>query len=535
MADISVIKLPNGSEYNIVDNTSGYATLASPNFIGTPTAPTPAASDNSTKIATTAYVDAAITNLPEPMLFKGSLGTGGTITSLPSATTSNEGFVYKVITNGTYASQAAKVGDTFISDGSNWVLIPSGDEPSGTVTSVGVANATNGGLSVSDSPVTSSGTITLGHSNVLSSAQTTQAVYPIKIDKNGHISDYGSAVNIPIQNIWYGTCDTAATTQEKIVTTTTENFSLIVGNMIRIKFTNGQTYDGTTTINVDGTGAINAVSVGITAAPRFFYRAGEVVDFVYDGTNFTQLEGGHASTQYYGNTKLSSDINSTSESLAATPKAVKTAYDLANGKQDALVSGTNIKTINNESILGSGNISVSGGGSKTFWYGTSPTSSNVQTKDVTTLSGDFTLTTGNALRVKFDNAQTYNGGIKLNVDGTGAIDACVMGTSPTQRYFYRSGEVVDFVFDGVNFTQVDGANASTTYYGNTKLSSAINSQSQNLAATPYAVKQAYDLANSKADPYTAGDGIDITNNIISIELTDDVINIWTEILGGDSL
>lgn len=31
------------------------------------------------------------------------------------------------------------------------------------------------------------------------------------------------------------------------------------------------------------------------------------------------------------------------------------------GKQDTLVSGTNIKTINNTSILGSGNISISGG------------------------------------------------------------------------------------------------------------------------------------------------------------------------------
>jgi len=63
----------------------------------------------------------------------------------------------------------------------------------GTVTSVGVSNATNGGLSVSGSPVTGSGTITVGHSNVLTSAQTTQAVYPIKIDKNGHISAYGTA------------------------------------------------------------------------------------------------------------------------------------------------------------------------------------------------------------------------------------------------------------------------------------------------------------------------------------------------------
>ena len=36
--------------------------------------------------------------------------------------------------------------------------------------------------------------------------------------------------------------------------------------------------------------------------------------------------------------------------------------DLAT-KQDTLVSGTNIKTINNESILGSGNLTISGGGS----------------------------------------------------------------------------------------------------------------------------------------------------------------------------
>lgn len=39
--------------------------------------------------------------------------------------------------------------------------------------------------------------------------------------------------------------------------------------------------------------------------------------------------------------------------------AKQTTWD---NKQDALVSGTNIKTINNQSILGSGNITISGGG-----------------------------------------------------------------------------------------------------------------------------------------------------------------------------
>lgn len=70
-----------------------------------------------------------------------------------------------------------------------------------------------------------------------------------------------------------------------------------------------------------------------------------------------------ASTSAYGVTKLSSSTSSTSTTLAATASAVKSAYDLANGKQAKLVSGTNIKTINGESILGSGDIMIEGGSS----------------------------------------------------------------------------------------------------------------------------------------------------------------------------
>ena len=72
----------------------------------------------------------------------------------------------------------------------------------GTVTSVGLSNATDGGLTISGSPITTSGSITVGHTNILSSAQTTQALYPIKIDKNGHISAYGTAVtSLPASDV----------------------------------------------------------------------------------------------------------------------------------------------------------------------------------------------------------------------------------------------------------------------------------------------------------------------------------------------
>ena len=75
--------------------------------------------------------NARIDTLPLPMVFKGTLGTGGTISTLPTASSSNEGYVYIVITDGTYAGQSAKAGDTFVSDGSSWVLVPSGDDAGG--------------------------------------------------------------------------------------------------------------------------------------------------------------------------------------------------------------------------------------------------------------------------------------------------------------------------------------------------------------------------------------------------------------------
>ena len=114
-------------------------------------------------LATAKAVNDAINGLPTPMQFKGSVGSGGTIewSALPSAAASNEGYTYKVITKHTSAP-ICEVGDTIISNGSSWVVIPSGDEPSGTVTSVGAEGASGSHLSVSGSPITSSGTISIG-------------------------------------------------------------------------------------------------------------------------------------------------------------------------------------------------------------------------------------------------------------------------------------------------------------------------------------------------------------------------------------
>lgn len=142
-----------------------------------------------TTLPTSKAVKAAIDALPEPMIFKGTLGKDGTITSLPTAAASNEGYTYKVITDGKYAQQSAKAGDVFISNGSSWNLIPSGDEPSGTVTNVATGTGLTGG------PITSSGTIS--HADTSSQASVSNSgrtyIQSITLDGMGHVTGIASA------------------------------------------------------------------------------------------------------------------------------------------------------------------------------------------------------------------------------------------------------------------------------------------------------------------------------------------------------
>jgi hypothetical protein len=82
------------------------------------------------------------------------------------------------------------------------------------------------------------------------------------------------------------------------------------------------------------------------------------------GTNIQVSSGTisvkNASTSAKGVVQLNNTLTSTSTSYAATANMVKKLND---EKQPKLVSGTNIKTINGESILGEGDIVIEGGSS----------------------------------------------------------------------------------------------------------------------------------------------------------------------------
>ena len=168
----------------------------------------------SSNLVTSGAVYTAIDNLPEPMVFKGTLGTGGTITTLPTASSSNEGYTYKVITAGTYASQSAKVGDVFVSNGSAWVLIPSGDTDTDTWRSIKVNGTALLGSAISTGAINfKSGTNTTvsgsGNDITISSTDTNTTYSLTQNASDGHkitltpSSGTAQTITIPDNNTTY--------------------------------------------------------------------------------------------------------------------------------------------------------------------------------------------------------------------------------------------------------------------------------------------------------------------------------------------
>ena len=83
-----------------------------------------------------------LTGIVGAMVYKGTIGTGGTITTLPTASDANKGYVYMVKTAGTYASQACEVGDMIVSNGTSWDVINGENQVTNTGTTLEWGNAT---------------------------------------------------------------------------------------------------------------------------------------------------------------------------------------------------------------------------------------------------------------------------------------------------------------------------------------------------------------------------------------------------------
>lgn len=130
--------------------------------------------------------------------------------------------------------------------------------------------------------------------------------------------------------VFYGTCATASGSSVKVVTCPEFRASdLIAGTMITVAF-DANNAAGTAYLNINGTGA-NEISrtVNNAVSALYFWGNNTPITFVFDGTRWVIVDCGLAGLTYYGRTKLENSVTSTSNSTAATPNAVKTAYDHA--------------------------------------------------------------------------------------------------------------------------------------------------------------------------------------------------------------
>ena len=247
---------------------------------------------------------------------------------------------------------------------------------------------------------------------------------------------------------------------------------------------------------------------------------------IQDGTTsqkgVVQLEDSHAST---------------STTTAATPKAVKEAYDLANGKQDPITFEGTYDASSNKAATES---TVSDAIDALDAEETSTDGTNVQVK-VTQVDGVVT-----AVNITTDNTANATDVANLTSGKANKVTGATTGNIATltsdgdladsghalSEYKTKQTAVVDPTASGtatefiatvsqdangeITATKAALPSASTSAAGITSLSSAHDSSAENVAATPKAVKDAYDLAASK---YTLPSG-GITESDLSDSVND---------------
>lgn len=233
-------------------------------FTGAVTVPTPTATghattkqyvddkDASTLQSAKSYAD-SILGANDAMVFKGTLGTGGTVTALPA--THQTGWTYRVITAGSYAGQNCEVGDLVIciADGT------SANNAHWTVAQTNVDGAvTHSAALTADNIVVGNGSGQVKPSTTKISDLATQANLANKVDKtfelNGHALS-GASLDLDKADIGLSNVDNTADANKVVASAgklTTARAITIAGDA-----TGTAQFDGSTgvTITVDVTKA----------------------------------------------------------------------------------------------------------------------------------------------------------------------------------------------------------------------------------------------------------------------------------------
>ena len=321
---------------------------------------------------------------------------------------------------------------------------------------------------------------------------------------------------------YYTTGQTSGATQIANALAAKQN-SLVSG--INIKTINNESILGKGNITIEGGGSS--------------YTAGDGIDITNDVISVTGKVDTSAFTAHTADTV----IHVTSDEKAAW-----------NGKQDQLISGVNIKTINNKSILGEGNITIEGGKAIEAGRGISVTTSetadtvsfNLPISAGTVTNALIYNSTTNAASGDFSHAEGYYAtasgeGSHAEGQGTTASGTCAHAegnySNASGNYSHAEGNstITNNQSEHASGQFNVSSSVSTTFgdAGNT-LFSVGNGTSSNNRKNAFEIRQNGDIyitsggtdiklqnhlgGGGGGTSYEAGRAIDITNNLISLDL-----------------
>ena len=307
-------------------------------------------------------------------------------------------------------------------------------------------------------PVCAYNTSILAGSTYFVKAMTLDYMYKTTMYSYGafHQAQYDTNTN------YYEALNTvAAATAAKTATGTYPFAALRDGLLIQCIWRYGNTAKSNVTFNWNSLGAKPLYLNGSAISSSNYDIPVGVWPMYYNGTNwYIRTDGKHPNPKFFDD--VESRVQSKIDSLWDETDDIRD--DVAN-RQNALVSGTNIKTINGESVLGEGDIEIQGGGSggslPAISLGKKDGSSGTQSIGTTiTKLSIGTSTTVNS-DMKGDYFEVTAGQIKCKKEGVVLINASVYLTRPNSAgymglYLYKNGA------ENMSATQYGGASASFT-------------------------------------------------------------------------